>query len=81
MRVTIDAAGRVVIPKLLRDELGIDGPAELEIVAHDGRLEVRVPDLDVTVEVDGGIALFRTAVPVPPLDAATVRAELERTRR
>jgi len=80
MRVAIDAAGRLVIPKPLRDELGISGPTELEITAVDGRLEVDVPYLDVTVEMDGGVAVFRTPDPVPSQTAEDVRDALERVR-
>lgn len=82
MRVTIDAAGRLVIPKPLRDELGVSGPAELEITARDGRLELTVPELEVTVEMDGGLAVLRPMGETPsPLSADDVRAAVERTRR
>jgi AbrB family looped-hinge helix DNA binding protein len=43
MRVLIDRAGRVVVPKPLRDQLGFspDTPLEAEVV--EGRLELSVP--------------------------------------
>lgn len=43
MHVSIDRAGRVVIPKPIRDELGFspDTPLEAEVV--DGRLELSAP--------------------------------------
>jgi AbrB family looped-hinge helix DNA binding protein len=43
MQVSIDRAGRVVVPKRVRDELGFspDRPLEAEIV--DGRLELSTP--------------------------------------
>jgi AbrB family looped-hinge helix DNA binding protein len=43
MHVSIDSAGRVVIPKPLRDELGFapDVPLEAEVV--DGHLELSAP--------------------------------------
>lgn len=43
MQVSIDRAGRVVIPKPVRDELGFspDRPLEAEVV--DGRLELSAP--------------------------------------
>ena len=43
MRASIDAAGRLVVPKPLRDELGFAAGTELELAAVDGRLEVVVP--------------------------------------
>ncbi|MEZ5295316.1 MAG: AbrB/MazE/SpoVT family DNA-binding domain-containing protein [Ilumatobacteraceae bacterium] len=36
MRATIDAAGRVVIPKPLRDGIGLSDGGEVEIVLTDG---------------------------------------------
>lgn len=43
MQVSIDRAGRVVIPKSIRDELGFspDSPLEAEVI--DGRLELSAP--------------------------------------
>ena len=35
MRTTIDTAGRIVVPKALRDELGLVGGEELEIIVRD----------------------------------------------
>jgi len=40
MRATIDAAGRLVVPKVLRDELGFAPGTEVELTAVDGHLEV-----------------------------------------
>ena len=81
MRATIDAAGRVVVPKPLRDELGLVPGEPLELEARDGRLEIEPVATPVTlVEEDG--AVF--AVPdreLPPLTAEQVRATLERVRR
>jgi AbrB family looped-hinge helix DNA binding protein len=79
MRTTIDAAGRLVVPKPLRDELGFAPGAELELVANDGRLEVTVPSR-VRVE-DGAHGPRFTADAAEPLSAAGVRALMERGRR
>ncbi len=51
MRATIDAAGRLVVPKPLRDELGFTPGSELELTAVDGRLEIALPSL---VRVEDG---------------------------
>lgn len=81
MRVGIDSAGRVVIPKPLRDELGIDGPGELELTARDGHLELDVPDVPAHVEVRNGFAIIVPEQPMKPLTVEDVRATLERVRR
>src|SRR5829696_6724388 len=54
MRVAIDAVGRLVVPKPLRDELGIGGPTELELTARDGVLELAVADVDARLEERDG---------------------------
>ena len=79
MRTTIDAAGRLVVPKPLREELGFAPGAELELTAVDGRLEVAVPS---RVRVDTGPHGVRfTADTDERLSAEQVRALMERGRR
>jgi AbrB family looped-hinge helix DNA binding protein len=80
MRTTIDAAGRIVVPKALREELGFAPGTELDVQAIDGRLEVRVPSR-VRIE-DGpyGPRLVAEGVE-PPLTVEQVRELVERERR
>jgi AbrB family looped-hinge helix DNA binding protein len=79
MRTTIDAAGRLVVPKPLRDELGFAPGSELEITAVDGRLVVAVPS---RVRLDEGPHGVRFAADTDePLNAEQVRAVIERGRR
>ena len=40
MTTTIDNAGRVVIPKSLRDQMGLAPGTEIEIRMRDGHLEI-----------------------------------------
>jgi AbrB family looped-hinge helix DNA binding protein len=79
MRATIDPAGRLVIPKPLRDELGFASGTELELEAVDGRLEVSVPSR-VRVE-DGASGLRFVADAAAPLGADRVRELIDRGRR
>jgi len=81
MRTAIDAAGRVVIPKALRDALGLAAGQLLEITERDGRLEI-VPastPMKLVDEGDGVVAVTEAEMPV--LTADLVRETLERTRR
>lgn len=73
--------GRVVIPKPMREELGIDGPCELELTAADGSLELTVPDARARVEEHEGLAVIVIDPEPPPLDQAAVREVLESIRR
>jgi AbrB family looped-hinge helix DNA binding protein len=79
MRTTIDAAGRIVVPKRLREELGLGAGTEVELEAIDGRLELTVPSR-VRVEQGPHGARF-AASGAPAIDAATVRDLVERGRR
>ncbi len=79
MRTTIDAAGRLVVPKSLRDELGFSPGAELELEAVDGRLQIAVPS---RVRVEQGPHGVRfAAADAASLDAERVRDLIERGRR
>jgi len=79
MRTTIDAAGRLVVPKPLREELGFAPGLELEVTAVDGHLEVAVPS---RVRVEEGPYGVRFAADTgQPLTAEQVRVVLERGRR
>lgn len=70
MRVTIDAAGRLAIPKALRDAAGIVPGGTVEIRVCDGRIELEAPSADVRVERHG-----RVWVAVPDAQTPTLRAE------
>jgi AbrB family looped-hinge helix DNA binding protein len=82
MRTTIDAAGRVVIPKQLRQAASLEAGQELEITERDGRIEIEPVSGPVQlVERDGFVAAEIADDDVPTLTATEVRDLLERTRR
>lgn len=81
MKTTIDRAGRVVIPKTLRERLRLVGGEAVEIRERDGLIEVEPVSAPMKlVQRKGG----PVAVPddsLPPLTDETVRATLEHIRR
>jgi AbrB family looped-hinge helix DNA binding protein len=81
MRTTIDQAGRIVVPKALRDQLGLRGGQEVDIVARDGRLEVETAPTPMRLEKRGQVTVAVPDRTLPPLTAAAVRETLEQLRR
>jgi AbrB family looped-hinge helix DNA binding protein len=81
MKATIDAAGRIVVPKALRQALGLKPGQPLEIRAGDGRLEIEIAATPMRLQKRG-----KGMVAVPDAEIATLTAEqvrdtLERVRR
>jgi len=81
MRVAIDAAGRIVVPKVLRDELGLAPGTELDLRSVDRHLEIAVAPTPMRLEKHehGVVAVTDRAMPI--LTAKQVRETLERVRR
>lgn len=77
----MDSVGRLVVPKALRAELGITGPAELEVSARDGVIELAVADVPAHVETRRDSAVIVNDAPVKPLTVENVRAAIDRVRR
>jgi AbrB family looped-hinge helix DNA binding protein len=81
MRTTIDSAGRIVVPKAIREELGLYGGQEVELSTLDGKIEIEVPPTPMHLEERGGILVAVPERPLPPLTADLVRETLEKIRR
>jgi AbrB family looped-hinge helix DNA binding protein len=78
MHVTIDKVGRIVVPKKLRDELGLTPKLALEIDIVDGHLEISTPHEPATL-ITGphGPSIAATGTPLTDKD---VRDTLEAIR-
>lgn len=75
MKTTIDGAGRVVIPKAIRDRAGLQAGAELEIAFREGRIEIE----PATVEVQLVHRKGRAVLALPP-GVSAPRFTSEQTR-
>jgi AbrB family looped-hinge helix DNA binding protein len=64
MSATIDAAGRLVIPKALRERAGLTAGTRVDFHYRDGHIEI------APIEVEGGWERYRGIdFPTPPADA------------
>lgn len=81
METTIDSAGRIVVPKPIRDALGLTSGQKLEIRAGDGRLEIEVAATPMALQTRGKGVVAVPAEKLPRLTSAQVRETLERVRR
>ena len=69
MRTTIDIAGRIIVPKALRESLGLKPGQALEIRAADGRLEIEIAPTSVRLTKRGKGVVAVSDEPLPELTA------------
>jgi AbrB family looped-hinge helix DNA binding protein len=81
MESTIDRAGRIVVPRKLREELGLVGGTRLEIRVREGRLEIEPAATPMKLVRRGKGLVATTSDPLPNLGPEDVRAVLESLRR
>ena len=81
MKATLDSAGRIVVPKPLRDALGLKPGQPLDIQAGDGRLEIKIVPTPMRLKKRGKGMIAIPDAELPTLTAEQVRDTLERVRR
>ena len=81
MRTTIDRAGRLVVPKKLRDRLALGHGGEVDVFERDGVLEIHPLPASVEVRSGGGGPVAHAIEALPPLTDDDVRGTLEHLRR
>jgi AbrB family looped-hinge helix DNA binding protein len=80
MKTTIDSAGRVVIPKKLRDEAGLTPGMEIEVRCRDGRIEVEPVQGEVRLEERDGFLVAVIDGPQPKVTVEMIDALLDEIR-
>jgi AbrB family looped-hinge helix DNA binding protein len=82
MRTTIDAAGRIVVPKALRDAMGLTAGRQIDVFFTDGRIEIEVAPAEVSVELsEGELPRIVHGDDAPAVTDDMVRDAIEGTRR
>ena len=72
MKTTIDAAGRMVIPKEIRREAGLQPGMPLEVRWREGRIEIEPASLPVKLVRKGRLLVAVPQKAVIPLTTETV---------
>jgi len=73
MRTTIDQAGRIVVPKALRDQIGLES-GEVEVTVDNAAIRIEPVTTDRLVEKGGRLV-------VPKAAGAAITDDLVRTLR
>lgn len=81
MKSTIDAAGRIAVPKALRQALGLKPGQPLDIRSVNGRLEIEIAPSPVNLRKRGKGVVAVPDAQLPLLTAEQVRDTLKRIRR
>ena len=80
MKTAIDNAGRVVIPKALRDAAGLKAGVPLEIRLVTDHLEIEVAPIAVELKRQGGLLVAVPVETTPTLTHATVQKAADRIK-
>ncbi|HEX9305596.1 MAG TPA: AbrB/MazE/SpoVT family DNA-binding domain-containing protein [Thermoanaerobaculia bacterium] len=81
MKTTIDRAGRLVVPKKIREAAGIQPGSELTISVADGRIEIEPAPLEVRLVKRGSLTVAVPRKRVTSLTPEAVGETLDRLRR
>ena len=80
MSVTIDKAGRLVIPKEIRDEAGIEPGMPLVVTCREGRIEIEPQRRPIRIVKRGRLQIAESVGEGDALSHAIVKAAQARIR-
>lgn len=81
MQTTIDGAGRIVVPKALRDAMGLTAGRRIDMMFVDGRIEIELAPAEVTIDHSGRFPVAVAREDLPPLTDADIRTAIDSVRR
>lgn len=76
----MDRAGRLVVPKALREQLGLEPGAELEATVEDGRLVATPVGPEVVLVEENGRLVAATIEPTPDMSHEELLRLIDRDR-
>jgi AbrB family looped-hinge helix DNA binding protein len=76
--ITIDRVGRVVIPKEIRQEAGIEPGMPLQVTCREGRIEIEPRRRPIRIVKKGRLQIAESVEVGEPLTRAAVRKAQER---
>ena len=79
MKITIDKAGRVVIPKAYRSRFHFDPGTRIELIAESDSLKLRLPETEATFRDKDGV-LVQCADQSSTVDATAMMNRLREAR-
>ena len=77
--ISIDRVGRLVIPKEIRDEAGIEPGMALEVRCREGRIEIEPKRRPIRIVKKGRLQVAEPVETGEPLTRAVVRKTGERS--
>lgn len=80
IKISIDRVGRLVIPKEIRDEAGIETGMPLIITCREGRIEIEPERRPIRIVKRGRLQVAESVEEGEPLTAAAVRRAQSRLR-
>ena len=80
MITAIDASGRLVVPKAIREEAGLEPGEPLEVTVHDGRVEIVPAPREVRIRERHGFRVAEPSGACETLREQTVRKTRDRLR-
>ena len=80
MKTTIDNAGRIVIPREIRREAGIQDAMAVEVRCQDGRIEIEPAPIRVKLTRRGRLLVAEPQQTTPKLSNKTVERTLAAIR-
>lgn len=81
MKTTIDRAGRIIIPKPVRDRVGLQGGETIEVSERGGIIEIEVTATTMSLKETRDGPVVTVDKDMPLLTDEIVRETIERIRR